>query len=97
MDTWSQARRRACARAEWGCARALAAARPETGHSEACLAARGESGQRRQHRLRPAGEALVGPGLEPRHELGHPAVVAEAAVVGGHDVLDLVGQHELEG
>ena len=41
---------------------------------------------------RAAGEGLVGPRLVVGDEVGHEAVVAERAVVGRDDVLDLVGQ-----
>ena len=41
---------------------------------------------------RPAGERLVRPRLVLGDEVGHEAVVAERAVIGRDDVLDLVGQ-----
>ena len=71
---------------------AAAALAPELGDAEPLAPAGGEPGEGGEHRLRAAGERLVGPGLVLGHELGHEAVVAERAVVGRDDVLDLVGQ-----
>ena len=64
----------------------------ELRHAEAVAPTGGQAGQHPQHRERAAGEGLVGPGLVLEDEVGHEAAVADAPVVGGHDVLDLVGE-----
>ena len=71
---------------------AAASLAPELRHPEPVPPTGRQAGQRGEHRRRSAGERLVRPGLVVGHELGDEAVVAERAVVGGHDVLDLVGQ-----
>ena len=65
---------------------------PQRGDAEAPLPSRCHGRQRAEHGQRTAGEGLVGPRLVLRHEVRHEPVVAHAAVVGRHDVLDLVGQ-----
>ena len=69
-----------------------AALATELGDAEPVPATGGLAGERGEHRRRPAGEGLVGPGLVVRDEVGHVAALAERAVVGRDDVLDLVGQ-----
>ena len=69
-----------------------AALATELRHAESIAAAGRQTRQGREHRRGTAGERLVRPRLVVGDQLGDVAVVTETAVVGGDDVLDLVGE-----
>ena len=83
IDTWSHDARRACGEPSGAVLPPPLRAQPR--YAQAAVAPLGQPGQRGEHRLRAARERLVGPRLVAGHEVRHPAVMAEAAVIGRHD------------